>query len=120
MADDRSIRIRNGFKEAVGHFRRLLIEGGVNAGDDHIHLCEYFVGKIEIAVGEDVDFDAGEDGGPFDSGVSFADALDMGERASVVQSIGEGEILGMIGDQWCYARRFRPCACVRRPEGRPR
>ena len=39
----------------------VLVEGGVHAGDDDIHLLEDGVGEIESAVGEDVDFDAGED-----------------------------------------------------------
>jgi hypothetical protein len=34
----------------------------MHAGDDHIHLGEHVVGKIEVAVGEDVDFNSGEDG----------------------------------------------------------
>jgi hypothetical protein len=38
-----------------------LIEEGVDAGDDDVHLSEGFIGEIELAVGEDVDFDAGED-----------------------------------------------------------
>ena len=39
----------------------FLIEDGMDAGDDDVHLREDVVGEIEVAVGENVDFDAGED-----------------------------------------------------------
>ena len=38
----------------------FLVEVRVHAGDDNIHLLEHAVGEIERAVGQDVDFDAGE------------------------------------------------------------
>src|ERR1700733_2715635 len=94
MANDGSIRIRDGVQQALGHLRRFLIEDGVDAGDDDVHLRQYVVGEIESAVGEDVDFDAGEDGDAFDLFSGFANALDVGDGARVVESVGEGQVLG--------------------------
>src|ERR1700733_4330439 len=98
MANDGSIRIRDGVQQALGHLRRFLIEDGVDAGDDDVHLRQYVVGEIESAVSKNIDFDSGEDGDAFDLLVRFADALDVGDGTLVVEPVGEGQILGMIRD----------------------
>ena len=98
MADDRSVRILDRLQQPLGHLCRLLIEYGMHAGDDYIHLGEHIVGQIEIAVGEDVDFDAGKDRNALDLLVGLADALDVDDGALVVESVGEGQVLGVVGD----------------------
>ncbi len=50
-----------GAEDAGGHLFDGLVEEGVDAGDDDVHLGEGGVVEVEGAVGEDVDFDAGED-----------------------------------------------------------
>ena len=66
MSEERGIRILDGFQQALGHLCGFLIEDGVHAGDDDIHLREHVVGEIEVAVGQDIDFDAGKDRDAFD------------------------------------------------------
>ena len=62
-------------------------------------ICgEHLVGEIEITVGQNVDFDAGEDGDALDFLAGFANALDVGDGARVVESVGEGQVFGMVGD----------------------
>ena len=76
-----------------------LVEAGVDAGDDDVELGERFVGQVELAFSEDVDFDAGEDvnaAGHFV--VDLADAGSVGESAGIVHAVGHGEIFGVVGD----------------------
>src|SRR5207237_6385941 len=40
MADQRSIRVVDGFEQAVGHLQRSLIEVGVHGGDHDVHLIQ--------------------------------------------------------------------------------
>jgi len=49
----------------------------MHAGDDDVHLRQYVVGKIEVAIGEDIHFDSGEDGDAVDSGVCLANFLNV-------------------------------------------
>ena len=61
VAEDAGVGVLEGAEDAVGHLVDGLIEAGVDAGDDDVHLGEGGVVEVEWAVGEDVDFDAGED-----------------------------------------------------------
>ena len=79
-------------------FAGILIEDGVHAGDDDVHLGEHVVGEIEIAVGEDVDFDAGKDRDAVDLLARGANARDVLDGALVVEAVGEGQVLGVVGD----------------------
>src|SRR4051794_12310095 len=85
-------------EEPVSHFGWLLSESGMDAGNDDVHLGKDSVGEIERAVGKYVDFNTGEDLDAFDLFVGFANARDMGFGAFVVEPVGKGEILGMVGD----------------------
>ena len=71
---------------------------GMDAGDDDVHLGEHGVGEIERAIGEDIHFDAGEDADAVELLSGSADALDVLSGALVIESIGEGEVLGVVGD----------------------
>ncbi len=53
--------VLEGAEDAGGGLFDGLVEAGVDAGDDDVHLGEGGVVEVERAVGEDVDFDAGED-----------------------------------------------------------
>jgi hypothetical protein len=134
MAEDADVRVFERAEDAGGHLFDGLVEVGVDAGDDDVHLGEGGVVEVERAVGEDVDLDAGKDADaavlPSKLGVDFADALDVGQRARVVQAVGHGEVLGVVGDGdvasrpramaasaicgWCRGRRWRRCACAGR------
>ena len=108
----------------------LLVEGGVDAGDDHVHLLEHGVGKVERAVTQDVDLDAGHDGDAFDLVVGGVNASDVLHRPLVVEAVGHGQVLGVVGDgdvlvaallgglghflDGVACRRFRRCACALR------
>ena len=71
----------------------------MDAGDDNVHLGEGAVVEIELAFGEDVYLDAGEDSdAPLKLGIDFADALDVGERAGVIEAVCHSEVLAVIGD----------------------
>ena len=61
MAEDADVWVLEGTEDAGGHLICGLIEVGVDAGYEDVHLGEGGVVEVEDAVGEDVDFDAGED-----------------------------------------------------------
>src|ERR1700690_764728 len=60
MAEKRGVGIFHGLEQAVGHLGGTLVEMGMDAGDDQIHLFEDRVGEAERAIGEDIAFDSGE------------------------------------------------------------
>ena len=91
--------ILQGAEDAGGHLLGGLVEAGVDAGDDDVHLGEGGVVEVEGAVGEDVDFDAGEDAdASFHFGCRLRGWLDVGEGACVVEAVGHGEGFGVVGD----------------------
>ena len=99
MAEDADVRVLDGAKHPLGHLLLGLIEERMHAGDDDIHLGEDFVGEIERAVAEDVDFDAGKDTNlPVQLSVDLADALHVLQGAGVVEAVGHGQIFGVVGD----------------------
>ena len=55
------MRVFHGAEDPGGHLFDGLVEEGVDAGYDDVHLGQGFVFEVEGAVGEDVDLDAGED-----------------------------------------------------------
>ncbi len=59
MAEDADVGVLDGAEDAVGHLLDGLVEAAVDAGDDDVHLGEGAVVEVELAFGEDVDFDAG-------------------------------------------------------------
>ncbi len=76
---------------------------GVDAGYYDVHLGEGGVVEVEGAVGEDVDFDAGEDVDAalqfvLELGVYFADEFDVGQGAGVVEAVGHGQVFAVVGD----------------------
>ena len=71
---------------------------GVHAGDDDVHLLENRVGEIERAVGQDIHFNAGENLDVAELVAYGANALDVFDRALVVEAVGESQILRMVGD----------------------
>ena len=76
MAEDAHVGVLDGAQNAGGHLFAALLEAGVDAGDDDVHLGEDFVVEVERAVGEDVDLNAGEDAdAAFHLLVDFANAL---------------------------------------------
>ena len=87
------VGIFDGLQQTVGHLGGGLVEVGVDAGDYQIHLFEHGIGKIERAIGEDVDFDSGEDADAVDFVVGGANALDVFDGTLVVEAVGEGQIL---------------------------
>src|SRR4029077_13303368 len=92
------VGIFDGFQEAVGHLGGTLVEVGVDAGDDQIHLFEDGIGQIECAVGQNIYFDSGEDSDSVDVFIRGADAFDVLYRALVVEPVGERQIFGMFSD----------------------
>src|SRR6185312_2830628 len=71
----------------------------MDAGDDYVHLGQDFIGEVQGPVSEDVDLDAGEDAdAALHLLLDLADALDVGEGALVVESVGHGQVLGVVGD----------------------
>ncbi len=56
------------------------------------------IGEIERAVSENIHFNAGENADSADLFVCFADLLNVGQSAGVVQAIGESQVLGVVGD----------------------
>ena len=85
-------------QDAVGHLRLILREVRVHRGDDEIELGEAVVGEIEPAVGEDVALDAGEQRQSFEAAVQRAHAGRVLERATLVEAVGHGQRLAVVGD----------------------
>ncbi len=86
-------------RHAGGHLFAALLEARVHAGDDDVHLRQHFVVQVESAVGQNVDLDAGEDAdAAFHLLVHFANALDVFEGALLVEAVGHGQVLGVVGD----------------------
>src|ERR1700751_1386717 len=98
MAEDRGVRVLDRLEQTVGHLTAFLVELGVNAGDDKVHLREDLVGEVEVALAEDIDLNSGEDLDAFHAIADFANTLDVYEGALVVEAIGEGQVLRVIGD----------------------
>src|SRR5579883_100445 len=71
----------------------------MHADDDDIQLGESFIGEIELAVGEDVYFHAGEDA---DAAAHFffhlADVAGVLDGALVVEAKGHSEVFSVVGD----------------------
>ena len=61
VADDADIGIGCGADEAGGGGIGFLRQGGMGRGDDPVELCQEIIFIIQRAIGEDVDFAAGED-----------------------------------------------------------
>ena len=74
------------FRQACGHRVAILVEVGVDAGDDDIHLLEHGIGEVECAVDENVDFNPGEDAEAF---ASFSRRLECA-RCEVVRARRSG------------------------------
>ena len=98
VSDEGSVGILDRLEQSLGHLSGLLIEDRVHAGDDDIQLREDIVGEIEIAIRQDVDFDASKDGNAVDVLVGGANSGDVFDRTFVVESVGEGQVLGVVSD----------------------
>ena len=98
VAEDVDMRVLERAQQPVGHLLVILIERGVHRGDDEIERGEAVVGQVERAVRLDVAFDAGQqpDAGAF--GIHGANASGVRERAALVEAVGHGERLAVIGD----------------------
>ena len=44
MSEDRCVRIPDCLQQTIGHLCRFLIEDGMHAGDDDIHLSQHVIG----------------------------------------------------------------------------
>ena len=66
--------------------------------DDDVELGEAVVGEIEAAVGEDVAFDSGEQREVLEASVQCPNARGVLERPALVEAIGHGERLAVVGD----------------------
>ena len=73
--------------------RRDAAYGRRTRAEQMLVLRQDFVGEIKVAVSEDVDFDAGEDGDAFDLLGGGANARDVFDGALVIEAVGEGKIL---------------------------
>ena len=98
VADDLRVAIFDGGEHAVGHFGGLEIEIGMDGADGHVELREDFVGIIELAILEDVDFGADEHADAQAFGIGGAKIFDVLGHALVVETIRYGDGFGMVGD----------------------
>ena len=98
MAEHVDPRTLERAQDAVGHLRLILREVRVHRGDDDVELGEAVVGEVEPAVGEDVAFDAGEQRQALEASVQRAHAGGVLERAPLVEAVGHGQRLAVIGD----------------------
>ena len=98
MSDNGSVRILDGLDQAFGHLRGLLVEDGMHAGNHNIHLHEDVIGKVKLAVSENVDLNAGEDANSADFLFCLSNVLDVLHGALVIESVGESQVLGVVRD----------------------
>src|SRR5208283_5320432 len=89
VAQNADVRVLDGADHSGRHLLAGLGEMGMNAGDDHVHLGEHLVVEVESAVGENVDFNAGED-----ADTAFHSAVDggIGHLADGVVAVAGGGV----------------------------
>ena len=99
MAQNAHIGVFNGPEHAGSHFLAVLIETGMHAGDDDLHLRQHLIVQIQSAVGQNIHLDAGEDAdAALHLAVHRADALDVFERPLLIQAVGHGQVFRVVGD----------------------
>ena len=67
--------------------------------DDDVEGCEAIVGEVEPAVGKDIDLGSGQHGKPFERFRKLANVLGMRQRPGLVQAVGHGQRLRVIGNR---------------------
>ena len=86
--------------DPLGHLLDRLVEAAVHAGHHHVHLRQRRVVEIERPVGENIHLDARKHPDPaLHLGVDLANALDVRQRARVVQTVRHRQMLGVVGDR---------------------
>ncbi len=98
MSENRNVLVVQRAQQTVGHLLRLLVESRVHAGDHHIHLFQHRVGEIELAIGQDVHFDARHDGDAVGLLVGGTNARNVLLGTLVIEAVGERQVFGVIGD----------------------
>src|SRR5271157_1331510 len=99
MSEYRYVPIVQRAQQAVGHLLRFLIERGVHAGYDNIHLLKHGVAEIELAIGQDVHFNPGHDRDAVSLLIGSTDASDVLLGSLIIQPIGESQVLGVVGNR---------------------
>ena len=99
MAKNPDIRILQCPEQAFRHLLLRLLEKRMNAGDDHVHLRQHFIGEVDFSIAKNIDLDPGQNtDAAFHPRIHLANALHMFERALVIESVDHGQILRVIGD----------------------
>src|SRR5215813_1593301 len=98
MADERGVGILDGADQPLGHLGRFLCELRMHRSDYDIYLREYGIGEVELAIGENVDFYSGKNLDAIELLRRLAYARDVFDGTFVIETVGEGEVLGVIGD----------------------
>ena len=70
----------------------------VHAGNNDVHLVQHLGGEIEFAISKDIDLDAREHPDAFGVAAHSADFFNVLRCPRVVETVGEREILGMVGN----------------------
>src|SRR5664279_5886355 len=80
------------------------------AGDHNIHLLQHRVGEIELAIGQDIHFDACHDGDAVRLLVGGVNSGDVLLGTLVIKAVGECQVFRVIGDgNVLVAALFRRC-----------
>ena len=99
MTKNPHIRILKGAENPRCHLFAALVKPGVNAGDDNLHLRQGLVLEVERAIGQNVYFDPREDAyATFHCAINGTDTLDVLERPPIIEPIGHGQVLRVIGN----------------------
>ncbi len=98
VAEDVDERVPDGAEEAAGGALGVLRQGDVCGGDDDVELGEQFVVVVEVAVVEDVDLAAGEDGDVLVLFRGGADGLDVVFEAVGGEAVGDDAAFAVVGD----------------------
>ena len=71
----------------------------MDGGDDEVELGKTVVGEIERAVVPDVALDAREQADAIETGVERANARRLLQRSALVEAVGHGQRLAVVGDR---------------------
>ncbi len=88
----------DGHDHAAGHLGGFHAHLGVHRRHHQVEALQHVGVLVELAVGEDVDLDAGEDAERCELLVEPLDLVELGDEAVPVEPVGHGEAGRVVGD----------------------
>ena len=98
VANDVNVGVVQGVHHTPGDLRPILAQRSVHRGHDKVEFGQDLVGKIEAAVGLDLQFATLKQENPIPSAVQGIDLGPLGAQPLDRQAIGDAQALGVVGD----------------------